>query len=203
MTQTFVVFLLLLISCYFLSFRIMHALGRVSGKYLILRLILFPGVIVHELSHAVACLLTGTPIESMSFWTETGGNVVHHKPKLAVFTQPIISFAPFPVGIASLLFLSNYITGVHWIATFLSIFLMVSIAGTLAPSKTDFVGAIEGTLVLLAIFTATAIYLPDFLAGFTPAITNFNQKLLLVDGILLAIWLVLSLFHRAIMHIAR
>jgi hypothetical protein len=182
--------------CYFLSYQIMHSLARVSRHYWLLRLILLPGVIVHELSHATACLITGTPVTNISFWNETGGAVVHHKPKLAILTQPFISFAPFPVGIVALSTLSHYLGRVHWGLSLSIIFLMVSIAGTLAPSKPDMIHALEGSLVLFAVGVAVYLSFPNLIMELHPPLIQFNQAMLLVNVLLGLIWISLhSLFH--------
>src|SRR6266542_5215128 len=124
MIPAYVQIVLLIAACYGLSFLIMQSLATISQKYLILRLLVFPGVVLHESSHALACFLTGTPIEQISFWTETGGHVVHQKPRLAFIAQPFISFAPFPVGIASLVILGEHVTRASWLGVIGLIFLM-------------------------------------------------------------------------------
>ncbi len=181
----------------------MLGLARVSSRYIFLRLILFPGVVVHELAHVAACIVTGTPIQNISFWTETGGEVVHHKPKYAVVTQPFISFAPFPVGIGLLLLLSHYIRQVEWGIAAVILFLMVSIAATLAPSKTDAIHAIEGSIVLIGILIAIAFAVPEYLQRLIPSISQFNQQMGLVAIILAIMWASLFLLHRTIRHISR
>src|SRR5687768_18527214 len=98
--------LVLLAIIYGLSYLTMYKLAHVSRRsYRLYRLILLPGVVVHELSHTLACLLTRTSIHQISFWDETGGKVIHEKPKWPIITQPFISVAPLPVGIGLLLFL--------------------------------------------------------------------------------------------------
>ena len=191
-------FFLLIIACYFLSFQIMYSLAHVSGSYLALRLLLLPGVIIHESAHALACLLTFTPIENISFWDEAGGHVVHHKPKLAFISQPIISFAPFPVGLAGLIFIGTLIPNLAWWGAALMILLMVSIAATLAPSKTDFIHAIEGMIVFLALGIATYYFFPSALDAIEPLLKNIITHLQLVTAILAAIWLT-SLFLQGVL----
>lgn len=188
-----------IIACYFLSFQIMNELAHVSRRsYTVLRLILFPGVIVHELSHALACLLTGTPIHELSFWDERGGHVIHDKPKLPFVTQPIISFAPFPVGIFLLVWLSHYITLSHWLISLLIGLFMVSVAGTLAPSKADFIPALEGSIVLLIVFGATYYFYPQLFSGLDVILTSFNHTMLFVTALLAAFWLSFRLLRVAI-----
>jgi hypothetical protein len=194
---------LLIVACYALSFQIMHRLAYLSSTYFLLRLFLFPGVILHESSHALACLLTATPIEHISFWDEAGGHVTHHKPKLAFIIQPFISFAPFPVGIMSLLFLGNKIPSATWLVAALLVSLMVSIAATLAPSKTDMIHAIEGSIVLFAIGIATYYFFPGIITHIEPAIEKLARQMQLVTLLLLICWLVLIGLHSVTLRFRR
>lgn len=72
------------------------------------QLILFPGVVVHELSHAVGCLLTGAKIEEISLFSSKGSYVKHRKPKIPLIGMPVISFAPIIGGIIFLFFSSRF-----------------------------------------------------------------------------------------------
>jgi len=58
------------------------------------RYVLAPGVMVHELSHVLACFLVGASVERVCLFGEAGGCVEHGKPKLPVLGQFVISFAP-------------------------------------------------------------------------------------------------------------
>ena len=77
-----------------------------KGFYL---LIMWPGVIVHELSHLIGCLLTGTRVFEVKLFSpreESPGNLVlgyvtHAKPRNP-FAQFIVSAAPFFGGAAAL-----------------------------------------------------------------------------------------------------
>ncbi len=175
---------------YVLSFALMHSLGRTTRSYTALRLFLLPGVMIHELSHALACLVTMTPIEQISFWTETGGKVVHHKPKLHLVTQPIISIAPFIVGIFLLFEMSQFLTHQAWYWVIVLALLMTSIAATLAPSQVDLLHALEGSVVLLVIVGGLAYYFPHSLNGLTPLVAAANAHLLLVLLLLIGLWII-------------
>jgi hypothetical protein len=175
----------------------MHSLAITSRKYLILRILLFPGVIIHELAHAAACLVTNTKIEQISFWDEAGGSVVHHKPKFSFVTQPFISLAPLPVGIGLLFFLSTLLSPFGWLSLPI-IFIMVSIAATLAPSKTDFIHAMEGLVFLFGLALATIFAIPAMAIPIQTAITPLNQHLLLIVAILASMWILLLFSHQVI-----
>ena len=66
------------------------------------RLVIFPGVLVHELSHYVMCKLTGAKVVELKLFekqqaggqTVYGGHVTHGPSKLPLIGDPLISFAP-------------------------------------------------------------------------------------------------------------
>jgi hypothetical protein len=70
----------------------------------VLAWLIAPGVAVHELSHAVGCLLTGAKIHSMVLFRSDGsGEVRHGPPRLRYFGVMIIALAPLVGGAAGLL----------------------------------------------------------------------------------------------------
>ena len=64
------------------------------------------GIIIHELSHALACMLTGAKIEEINLFHSEGGYVKHGKSKIPIMGQIFISFAPILGGIMTLFFFS-------------------------------------------------------------------------------------------------
>ena len=76
-------------------------LRAVPGK--VLAWLIAPGVAVHELSHAAACLLTGAKVHSITLFRPDGsGEVRHGEPKLKYIGSVIISFAPLAGGTLAL-----------------------------------------------------------------------------------------------------
>jgi hypothetical protein len=59
--------------------------------YYILR---FPGVVIHECSHILGCLLTGADIRKVVLFSEAGGSVTYARPKIPLIGDVIISTAP-------------------------------------------------------------------------------------------------------------
>ena len=57
------------------------------------RYLIAPGVIIHEYSHALACILTGARIRKVRVFHEWGGEVVHEPPRVAL-GEGLISAAP-------------------------------------------------------------------------------------------------------------
>ncbi len=104
-----------LVALYALSSSMNRVAYARLGKTIYL-LLMWPGVIVHELSHAVGCLLTGTRIFDVRLFSpreEGAGNLVlgfvtHEKPGNP-FAMCIVSAAPFFGGAAAL-------WGILWLA---------------------------------------------------------------------------------------
>lgn len=102
----FVQFLLLVFGVLLVSFLIDYFLSHsfFGERY---RIFVAPGVILHELSHAFFCVITGARITSMSFFDKDGGSVTHEKSKLPVIGPLLISFAPLLFGLIAIFFLSR------------------------------------------------------------------------------------------------
>lgn len=73
------------------------------------RLFVTPGVIVHEFSHAILCLLMGAKITKIALFDKQGGSVEHTKPFIPIIGQVLISLAPFYLGAVAIYFLSLWI----------------------------------------------------------------------------------------------
>ena len=115
---------------------------------------LFPGIIVHELSHVVLCLVTFTRIKSIKLFSRTGGFVLHQKPRFALITF-LISIAPLLGGMAILYFslksLGVNITDFNATLSakfFVILYFLSSILLTMLPSKQDIINALSGYLAI-------------------------------------------------------
>jgi len=53
-----------------------------------------PGVIVHECSHILGCLITGARIKKVVFFSEKGGSVTYTSSKISYLGDVVISTAP-------------------------------------------------------------------------------------------------------------
>jgi len=129
------------------------------------RIFLTPGIIVHEFSHALACLLTGAKIRKISLFRSDGGYVVHEKPKIPILGEVLISLAPIFGGLAMIFFLSflfklflpsetggfikwlsiNWLDWQFWVFTYLNLSIIVC----LNPSFQDLKNAFAAFLVIL------------------------------------------------------
>lgn len=61
------------------------------------RLFVAPGIIVHELAHALACVLVGADVQEINFWKVEGGHVIHTQPRIHLLGPVLISLAPMIV----------------------------------------------------------------------------------------------------------
>lgn len=71
--------------------RLWAAAMPVRAIYLFIRL---PGVVLHESSHIIGCLLTGARIRSIVLFSREGGSVTYSGPRLPYIGDVIISTAP-------------------------------------------------------------------------------------------------------------
>jgi hypothetical protein len=72
----------------------------------VLAWVVAPGVILHELSHAAGCVLTGAKVHSITLWRSDGsGEVRHGPPRVRWLGGVVISLAPLVGGILALLLL--------------------------------------------------------------------------------------------------
>lgn len=90
----------------FLSFLIGRLWARLLPGYKF-RLFIAPGVIVHEFSHALACLFTGAKVTRISLFAPEGGYVEHSRSRLGFLGAAAIAMAPI-FGITLLLWLLAY-----------------------------------------------------------------------------------------------
>lgn len=96
------------------------------------------GIIVHELSHAVACVLMRARISRIRFFSPEGGSVEHGLPKIPIIGRPVIGLAPLfgcSLTLLGLFFLFKYqqsLPSIDFSASFFSNF------GALFQSTLDF-----------------------------------------------------------------
>lgn len=156
-------FMLMLAFILFASFLIDFFLSRsIFGRGY--RIFVAPGIIVHEFSHALLCLLTGAKISKISLFEKEGGKVVHSSPKIPILGQILISLAPIAFGAGAIFLLSKKLgindvdfTAIHLTkqgllefirstfsnldfhktSTWMIVYLVLSIAVTLTPSFQD------------------------------------------------------------------
>lgn len=70
------------------------------------RLLVAPGVILHELSHSLFCVVTGAQIRRITLFSKKGGEVLHTQSKIPVLGQMLISLGPI-IGASVALYYSS------------------------------------------------------------------------------------------------
>jgi len=179
MSSHWVQLAILILIILFLAFIIDFLLSRsVFGRSY--RIFVAPGVILHELSHAFFCLITGAKIKNISLFEKEGGSVTHEHPKIMIIGPILIAYAPLLLGIIAIFIISkwvgvkadqdifsissrntveilrntfgaiNFANYINWIL----MYLVFSIAVTMTPSFQDFKNAIFPTLIF-----AVSIYI--------------------------------------------
>lgn len=95
--------------------------------YYLYDLLTAPGVMIHELGHAIFCLLAGVKIRKIKLFQfgEVAGYVIHDEPK-NVIASVLISFGPLVVNTALTLLcfaqlISPYFTWIHLLLLWLGI----------------------------------------------------------------------------------
>ena len=87
---------------------------KLWSKYLNLKIVksfLFPGAVIHELSHAFLCLITGTTIKELNiFKLENSGGLQYDRPKVPYLFDFLIATSPV-FGCAFVLILTSIILG--------------------------------------------------------------------------------------------
>lgn len=85
----------------------------------IIKVFLFPGAVVHELSHALLCLATGTTIKELNVFSSNGGGIKYDKPKVTGIFDFIITSAPVFGCAFFIFFISKILSNpIHFSNTF-------------------------------------------------------------------------------------
>lgn len=193
-------FAIIIFAILILSFGINMMLSYATGG--LYRIFVAPGIILHELSHALFCLLTGAKVVSINLFKKDGGEVKHGHSKIPILGSILISLSPFVIGALAIFFLSKYIgfksidisdfslnaqSIVHWFAdsiksidfsnakTVIAFYLVLSIAVTMTPSVQDMRNIIFSILVLLIIIFIVFKYTafrPNLSFLFTPELAS-------------------------------
>lgn len=183
------------------------------------------GVIIHELSHVLFCLLTGARIKKISLFDKEGGSVEHAPSRLPFLGPVLISLAPFFIGIFMIILLSSSLglkmevfdSGLIFsfkgflhqasltlgqfdlnnFKNWLILYLMLSIVVTMTPSRQDL-----KNVFLILITIAGAIYFIARYSTFSFDLSFIPYESLLVFLVLAMILLILLLILSMIIWIA-
>lgn len=215
--------LILIISTLLLSSLVnFFLIGSVLGQSY--RIFVAPGVILHEFSHALLCLLTGAKIKKIALFDKDGGSVEHEQSKLPVLGSILISLAPFVAGSIAIFFfarwlglkevdLSNLKFSYENIISFVKsivggldltnyknwiiIYLALSVAVTMIPSKQD-IKNIAVTFIVLAILIFALVQFTSLNLGLSFIPIDKIILLLNTVAVLLILSLILSIMIYAL-----
>lgn len=141
-----------------MEFRLLSFLFNSKTAFLFCNYITWPGVVVHELAHALFALLTGADVQEISFHdSEKSGRLGHVSYYTRggyfrrLFQQSLTSCAPVIVGgflVCCLLYALFYqIQSV--IITVLVWYLLVSVFNHMSMSRTDIINYIKAVFLLI------------------------------------------------------
>ena len=77
-----------------LSYALDHLWAAVTPVRMLYFIIRAPGVVLHECSHIIGCLLTGARIHNIVLFSKDGGSITYSRPALPYIGDVIISTAP-------------------------------------------------------------------------------------------------------------
>lgn len=207
--STIVLLLAVIILSAIIDFLLSHSF--LGTKY---RIFLAPGVIVHELSHGFACFFTGAKVSEMSLFEKDGGHVKHTRPRVPIIGPVFISLAPLIFGIAIIYFASRYLntsnvdifkdgfspsslfsanlTIIKNLANFsvrnwILLYIVISIAVTMIPSRKDFLNSFFPLLFLILVFLIISKFTKLFLPTTSLDILFLSSLNLLILMLILSI----------------
>lgn len=163
--------LLIVFLIFFLLSFVLKKIWRISLSDKSYMVIAFFGIIVHELSHLIFCLIFRAKVERVKLFSAKGGYVVCGKPKIPL-GKFFIGLAPTIGGILSLFFIFNILNLSFGFNQFfdwrfwLFIILSSSILSYIAPSKSDLKASFIGLITVIIIFLSLSYFgikIPDSL----------------------------------------
>jgi len=90
----FLAFLLLAATVTVISYGFDRLYADILPVRLLYYAIRMPGIVLHELAHTAACLVTGAEIRKVVLFSKEGGSVTYAEPKIPLLGTVIISTAP-------------------------------------------------------------------------------------------------------------
>jgi len=165
------VFILLSLSLIYVFKEIL--LKQLSSSKAIYYAVLFPGVLIHEISHLSACAITLTKVNSFKLFSTSGGYVRHETPKIPVIGILFISIAPLVCGLALVYLIVNYklnvigvsgLTAINFLLNAFYIYVLLAIVLTMLPSFED----IKNSFYSLIIIVALSLIFESKISPFAP-----------------------------------
>jgi hypothetical protein len=110
-----------------------------------------PGVIVHECSHILGCIITGAKIKKVVFFSEKGGSVTYTSSKIPYIGDVVISTAP-------LVCIPLVLAGCTWVFS--------QYLGCVFPPMSITVDSMDALLVM--VITITTLFTQNLIVRFNP-----------------------------------
>lgn len=153
----------------------------VKLDYKLYRILIFPGIALHEIAHILGCMITGSRILDAQIFSTTGGYVKHTGGRLGHFGNWIISFAPIIAGFFvsfGIFYLARSLTVFNAGSIALILFLVyleLSVFLTMSPSPQDLSNSILGTILVLAL-----LFLLEYFNLFEAYLFEFYKFLIII-----------------------
>ncbi len=173
-------------------------LRSTRGNKALFNVLLFPGVVVHELSHAGACLLLGAKIVDIDLFTYGGGKVVYRFKRGHLYKNFFISSAPLIIGILILYLIASSFLGPfaqekNLALIALLFYFALSLTITMMPSAQDFKNSyLAYILLFVIIFFASYLFREKLI--YADKVITF---LLLANAVIVTA-LIISFFYRLV-----
>lgn len=159
MNYTIYYFLGLILMIFVLGYLVEYVLSYVFSQH-IFRIFVGPGIILHESAHALVARLFGGKVVEFKIFDEKGGSVKYTQPRFSNFTNILVGLAPIIIAIAILFLITKlfhfdfildqnqvltfkqfksffFDLNYHSAKTYIFIYLSLSIAAAMVPSKQD------------------------------------------------------------------
>lgn len=209
--QSLIIFVFIILIAYLINYFLSHSF---LGKRW--RIFVAPGVIFHELCHALACIVCFARITKISFFDKDGGSVTHQKSPIPLIGPIIISSAPLMLGILAFYFLAkqiqlnnpvdismiyfNFKTIIQTIdftswQNILIIYLLMSVAVTMTPSREDLMNMLFPLVIVVAIFYLLIKFTSLDVASFNNILQNLLPILMLAAFFLVGILIIGIVFY--------
>lgn len=173
-----------LIIIFALSYGINKSLAQ-GLTYLVYRIVVFPGVLVHELSHALAALILGAEIRSINLFEKEGASLSHGQPRfLPTVSNALIALAPIFGGFTIIYLSSRYLIAQNFSAFGFSLSLdwfresLINLLNFLKGIDLQNYKEVFGLYLILA-----------SLVTLSPSLTDFRSASLGLIGIGAILWL--------------
>lgn len=164
-------------------------LFQLSRNVFLYYVILFPGIVLHELSHVLFCLITFAPIKKIQFFSKSGGFVLHLGSKIPILGDFLISVAPLITGMIIFYLFSLKFASVGLGPKIFIGYLEIAILITMTPSIQDIrtSALMYFTLLIAVLFLVIGRILPFNVSPEVFGVMYFCLGLLIVVNLIITV----------------